>query len=356
MILVMVVIDRHAVRAVAINRRRQVGDYQIARGVDTLRAELQRALSEMPRPRFGRPRVTVTVDASSVRVKRLAGLPPVRNTLTLRRLVEQQLSRFFIGATTSAVHVAVDCRNESAFAALYDESIVRAITEACSNSNMKLLAIRPPSGIAARSGEVVREPRGCGHALGDEVGALGSGKFRAGPLAWRPQSDTGSTRAIVRAGLLAILAASCVAAVGAKGLRADFAARAAESRLLALRRFKPAIDSTESEIAKMQTMNLETTRFRLGRRYVTELLGQLATSLPESTAITSLRVDSTGAMVTLLSNDVDETVRALLEDPYFASAQLQGGVVEEVVGPAHLERAAIHLVTRYSARGRLPRR
>lgn len=328
MITVRVAVDNDAIVATATNRRRNLGEWRVSRTPERLTESIAAMLRRIPRSQLRRSRVMVTLSPPDIQVKRIEGLPPGKGIDVLQRLVEQQPARFFIGSSTS-VRVKVALIGSEVVAAKYDGTVVEEIQAACANAKAVLQTIAPtPNAMTPAGGDPSK-------------------------LAWHPPKSTRSRSALMRVVGLAACFLCAVGAMSAKGLRATFDHRRAEAFIASIGQSAGTLDSADAEFRRAQAVDAELARFRAGRRSLVALLGSLAVSLPESTAIESLRADSSGALLTVVSTDISDVVAALLDDPYFFSVQLEGRVAEEASRGTRLQRSTMRLVMRTSAaRGR----
>ena len=76
----------------------------------------------------------------------------------------------------------------------------------------------------------------------------------------------------------------------------------------------------------------------------------IATVLPDSTAIVAFRIDSAGGTFTALATHVADVVSALADVDDLVAPRLAGAITRESTGGTRLERAAIRF--RFSAPGR----
>ena len=340
-------VESETIRAVAYSRRRSLGVWKAARTPSGLESDLTSLLAKVPRARIRARNLWVWLPPSDVCVKRLTGLPPIDADARLLRLVEQQTSRFFLHAHVAKPVVSAAVIDGQPTAALFDDVAVQAIQSAAATARMRLRAIAPSEYTAP----VERDKRRAFSAR-----RAGRQRSRTASLAWVPEANYRRTKLAIRSALSAAVGISLMLAIVAKGLRAELQLRASRAVIARLRAYEPALDSMETQLRRFEQIDEETRRFETGRRYATQLVGELASALPESTAVVSLKADSTGVTLGVLAGDVGGVVSGLLEAPYFTSAQIQGAVVEERVGDQRLERSTLRVRTRYSAvmRGRRP--
>jgi hypothetical protein len=90
-------------------------------------------------------------------------------------------------------------------------------------------------------------------------------------------------------------------------------------------------------------------RFVESRRSMLRMLASVSRALPESTAIASLRVDTVGGALVLVSAAGPALVAPLARLDVFADVQLAGTITREAIGPAELQRLTVrfrHVIRR----------
>ncbi|MEO7770286.1 MAG: hypothetical protein ABIX19_04605 [Gemmatimonadaceae bacterium] len=152
-------------------------------------------------------------------------------------------------------------------------------------------------------------------------------------------------RARTRMRLLSgILAASIVlAAVAPAGIATHRAARA-RMTLAGMRGRQRALVRAQHDLAKATIAINAVNSFAASQRPVTLMLGELALALPESTAITTLRLDTLGGSLSVISPHAAGTLDALSGLHGVGRALLVGPVTREITGTMELEHAALRFV------------
>ncbi len=105
------------------------------------------------------------------------------------------------------------------------------------------------------------------------------------------------------------------------------------------------LDALQRRLALLQNQAAVVSRFG-SPRSVTMLLGHLTNSLPDSTAIVSLRVDSTSATITTVSPIGTAVLSGLLDEAEFVTVRTVGSAVRETIAGARVQREAFSILGR----------
>ena len=369
------------VRAVAVRRGTVAWHGTEAIGSDFASA-LRALLEKAPRPRLGRARVIAAMGPALSQTKPLTSIPAVRNARLLNQLVRENAGRFFMRNGVPPATTAIHRGNDGAiWCAAMDAHVLEEIAAACVALRLRFVGA-VPGAIAAGRGlvdpsyiwldgdiavdviapggapQTVRRRRAeaddakptAGPALAsigenafefaDAFGAAISGK-RA-PLLWLPADQTAQrTRRWVRPLLAACVVVSAAAALTASGIRARLDAErarrtlgGAQATIKEMARLDHELGATTSAIARIE-------RFAGERRSITRMLSEIAQSIPESTAILSLRADTIGGTLVTLSRRAADIVPQLREVSAIQGSQIFGAAMRETQGTAALERATI---------------
>ncbi len=381
-------VTREAVRVVLVHRGRilyaasaAVGD---ERALDDALAEL---LGGVPLRIWRRTSVVVAIGPAAAQTRRLAELPPTRDVRALTSLVRESTSRFFLKNGVPLVTGGVEVTPAGvAWAAAFDRPAVEAIERACDARKVRLVAVVPSVAVIPRvlAGAVVRWPDGDvvadvtygdgGRLLAvrrlqrsdpgevapqpvansDELERLGADGWRfadafgsalaalSEPLAYRPGDDpmrasTPLSRARLGAALLA-LAVAALAALLAPSVAANRAATRAGRHLGALAEQRQAAAKTERSLAEVAGALADVERFERERRSMTLFLASLTRALPATTAILTLRADSTGGEVVALAPHGAAVIAQLAAVPDIATPGLAGPVTPAGGETQQLER------------------
>jgi hypothetical protein len=258
------------------------------------------------------PSAVVIVGSHASKVKRLRGLPNVTNIRALESVVRENARQFFLWdvpfVTTSLLRISED----EVIGGAIETSVVESITDACVAAGITLRAIRPESDERL----MVRLQRENRASL---------------PVSRR--------RAILAATVCAI---ALIVAAAAPGLIAQRMARRATREMTVLARAaQRAADVARDE--QYAVVTLETVAaFERNRRPATLLLAALTDALPEESAVTMLRSDSSGVDLVVVSPRVAGVLGALDRVAGVVAPEIVGPISREVVGSHEMERASIH--------------
>jgi hypothetical protein len=338
---------------------------------DDLAERILELLRDAPRSRLRPRRVIAVVGPSGAQVRRLDGLPPTRDAMLLAGMVRENVARFFLVHGTPPVTTPVwRDSNGNAWCAAFDASLIESIVDACDRTRARLGGVAPvvallPTVLAdgthvwsdgamwvelavhERSLIGLRRRRaGCGDSSAcppdAPLPAAVRGSARA-PFVWRPRDGEARRRwrrwrIAALAAITAVAAASAAAAPAARVILAGRAARAAVVSLAGTRGAalaqSTALDQTTARLDEVE-------RFASGRRAATLLLRDIATVLPDSTAIVAFRIDSAGGTFTAVATHAADVIAALADVAGVAAPRLTGAITRETTGGTRLERAAI---------------
>jgi hypothetical protein len=338
-------------------------------------------LAAAPKMRGFRPSVVAAVCFTRAQVKRLDGLPSLEVRSQMTQLVRENAGSIFLRtAATTAIPDVHQAGNGVAWAAAFDQSVIDAVVAGAARRAFRVSLVLPTASalariypsmsiyihdgvaqVALRTEQAhlcdVRRTaeRGASAAipaslakLGDEASAY-LGAYAAAlsgrrePLAWKPESAPAAAAVARRARLLTAVLSLIIAgavALAAPGLHAALFVR--QARGSSMRAPDPAMETARAEAdLRRATQLLETVdQFASSRAQLTRLLAELTESLPESTAIVTLRVDSTEGTFVAISPHVTDLLAELGSIQQIASPRIAGSVTREIVAGARLERAA----------------
>lgn len=337
--------------------------------------------------RWRRPRAYVAVGASAAQLKKLAGLPPVKDPAALAQLVRESAGRFFLKNGVPLVVSGVRAADEgSAWAAAVEAPVVAEVLAACAARRVRVAAIVPAPlavaravsdgaialddgtasvvvTVASRMPVAIRRAvtgdaaPGVGDgtagivpalaALGDEApdyaAAYGATQLEARePLAIT--ATGGATAAAHRTGGIFAAAAVLVAvawAVIAPVLAATLALRADTRALAATRAPVEAALARERALEATTTLLTELDAFARDRRSATLLLADLAHALPTASAMVDLQVDSAGGTLVALAPRAADVVKAVDALPTLSGVAIVGPVTRETAGTREVERVTL---------------
>ena len=141
--------------------------------------------------------------------------------------------------------------------------------------------------------------------------------------------------------LSACAALTFIAALVARGASASLQVARDEPHLAALRDSTAQWASVIGDLERITASLAEIDRFGASRRSATELLGDIADVLPDSSAMITFRVDSTGGGMTVLSTAAATVIPRLVRVADIVDPRLSGAVTRETGGGPQLQRIAI---------------
>ena len=383
-------IGAREVRAVVLRNGRVAAatEAELAPG-DTLADAVAEVLAGAPVPRFPRPAVVAALGPSRAQVRRVTGLPPVKDPRVLAEILREGTSRFFLqnGAALVTTGVRVEAPG-TAWGAALDAAAVRAAEEGCRRAGFRLSSVVPavavlPAGLAGdrlvlRDGAVTAEvevdekrrlrsirriPAAAALATTDDgaavdalapVGARAAhfaaayGAALAGmaePLSLVPGMHGAQERGTVPAWRLAVAGTALALSVAffavAPAKRAERAQDRAAARLEALARTRSQSARTAGDLREVTDALGEVSGFAARRRSPTLLLAALTRALPPGTSLVSLQVDSTGGSVVALAPRAAAVMAAMDRVPGVAAPEILGAVTREAAAGRQVERVTI---------------
>jgi hypothetical protein len=355
-------------------------EYSAASAAETF----ERLLAALPK-RLTFRRATVAIGPLWCQVKRIEGLPAGRDLALLTKLLRENSASFFLRGTTRLAVSDVTCFPDgSLWAAAFDQEIVASVIETLKRLGFGDLRIVPsvsaiasilPSGAwcwrdaeqvmeltigehraftrvrrVAMDVEVVQPPlSGPLKKLGDEAwensAAFGAAFSRGQlPFAWRPAPDPKrlALASKIRMGTAAVLSAiAAVGAVGAPGARASRLIRDESGELASLRASQTEVARAQGELRRAAATLDRVERFREQRGKITMLLGAISRTLPESTALVTLRVDTLEGTFVAITPHAADILSQLADVSDIVQPKIVGSLTKETMGPVQLERATV---------------
>jgi Tfp pilus assembly protein PilN len=387
-------VSRAEVRLVGLNHAGQlVWNRSLSRGrSDTSLADLiGKALADRPAMLRGAVRVACVVGPTEAQLRPLHGLPHLRSATEQLAVVTESFDRFFVSeGARMRMSSPVRARDGEIWAAAVNRDVVNEIAEACRAQRVRLVGVAP---VAAALGHLAADDDAAGTDTGVHIqrtddgtclhivyvngmpartwrerDIIGSpplaGSFRLptrvdlnfadafaatylrarDPFVISEHSDDVRRARVTRqrtwlwAGLTV---ASLVAAAWAPGALAVRRADHARARLATLAPRQRELRQVQTSLAGATTTLNSIAAFESSRRSATLLLAELALGLPDSTAVTTLRVDSLGGTLTLLAPRAASALEAVSALPLMARVQMNGAVTREMAGGVELERASL---------------
>lgn len=380
-------ISSNAVRGVLVRAGRVVWSGRTTIGdKERVSAALERLLADSKLARAQRARVCLALGLAHSHVKGIEGLPPVRHTKLISRIVKESPDAFFVRVGGRTVVSDVEIRSDgSTWAAALDSGLIDEALAVLRRRNLRVTRVLPfaaavshvvPVGTWCLADDALevelttiergiiqdcrrRMPAVAGGETRPSVDALdalgtGASEFMAAygaavappraAFTWRPAPDPARVR---RFDMLRVAAASLVliaslgGALVARGAHATLAAAAASAQLSSLHDSQIDAARTDAELRRT-TAELDRIRqFDATRGRMTLLLGALSEALPDSTAVISLRVDTLDASLIVLAPNAAEILPELLDLPGVIAPRIIGSVTREALGGVRVERASI---------------
>jgi hypothetical protein len=355
---------------------------------DDLSEAIVQLLRHATLPRWPRPVVVAAIGPAASQTKRLVGLPATADVTTIRAIIREGASRFFLRNGIPLITAGVRMEESGAtWATAFDLPVVRDIEAACRTLKLRVRLIVPsivalpravePGRLGWTDGDVYSEltvaderlastrrlstagrhspdfvaiPRAIAalHSLGAEAwrfaDAYGATQVpNDEPLALQSSSgelDAGSSRRAVRLAAVCLcvaMMAVIVTPVVARAVRSHRTAR----QLLAIGRRAREAEAAERDLARMSEALAEVTNFEASRRSPTLILSQLTRALPENAALVTVRLDTAGGTIVILAPRAAAALAALDSVKAVIAPQIIGPVTKELAGTRELERATV---------------
>jgi hypothetical protein len=380
-----IAITRSCVRAVLVRGKHIVWHASVPVEGGEIVEALDALLATMP-PRRGvaamrPPRAVLAIGIGYAQVKRIDGLPATRNQRMLTEAVRQNSTAFFLAGAAPLVISDVDHRVDgSNWAAAYHADTVDGMIVVLRRRGMpqqqvvpsivaraallgagsrvhvddgRCLAIEASErGVVTGVRRVSDEPI-TDVALPPPLAGLGADYLDAYAatmmvsmmkLSWRPPPDPRRARRadvfrFIRAALL--FAAASVAALIGPGVRAGRDAARATVAIDRGRRLVGEAARVEGELARVSAQLDRVEKFQESRGKITMLVGAIARSIPDSTALVTLRVDSVEGSFVALTPHAADVLPELAAIDGIVNPRIAGSVTREMQGAARLERATV---------------
>lgn len=287
--------------------------------------ELARGLSSaLPsrESRSRRARANVRLAYPFAQIKRLDGLSRLGPRLAARAAVENA-DAFFL--STSKLIVTKACTDEtgSVWAAALDSRVVDAVLTALRARGWKIAFVCP----------------------GDDLLPSNLGR-QASKLRWRPAPPVGHTKRMHRLHLAVAtiaVAVSALAALIGPAVRSRRVVRQLAAELRESSSLRAQATRARGDIARATATLASLNSFLSRRRGTSSVFVDLTASLPESTAITTLHVDSAEANVVVVATHAIDVLPALSDALPKGNVRLTSAVSHETMNGLYLERAAFRV-------------
>lgn len=353
-------------------------------GIGAVEGTVAALLSARPRRRLRSARVVAALSPALSHTKKLAGLPPTADKDVVTRLVRANATRFFLRAET-ATSAPVVYRNGTWWGAVFHGDVLAGIERACargargsrltfvgciptvaalasfcrdgaasSSDGRSSLSIQVSKGMwldvrrgAVEEGGPATLPPSLAR-LGDDAprfaDAFAAAAIEAhAPLLLRVGEQHAFARPLVlrRAALVFCCTAALVGSLVSRGLKASLQYSRDRAQLAAAAPRGAEWAQASQQLAQSTDALAELARFLRMRDPVVPLVAGMSKALPDSTAVVSLRIDSAGGTMTVISTAAAEVIPALESLRGIASATMSGSVSRESVAGARVQRVAI---------------
>jgi hypothetical protein len=349
-------------------------------------------LAERPPAGRARPRLIVALGYSHAQVKRLDGLPAMRSRVQMTQLLREHAKAAFLSdGASAAIPEVFRAADGKWWGAALDRAVIAATLAGARRAGFGVESIVPTVCALARVSpdssaliddgratiavavvggelrEVCRASRGgedsivppALRSLGNDAAAY-AGAYAAAvsqrrvPLTWTVAPTEAAAATVRRARLVAMavaLAMAVAAAIVAPGVRATLIVRKSARPAVAGRDARKEMVRAESDLLRTTQQLTTVARFDASRGAMLWILGQLGQSLPESTAIVSLRVDSVEGSFVAIAPHVTDVLAELGSIDSIQNTRIVGGVTREVVAGTPVERATFRFLRARRPRG-----
>jgi hypothetical protein len=358
---------------------------------------LDRLLSDVPQHRIARPSVRLALGFAHSHIKRIEGLPPARQLKILDRIVKENADAFFLRLGARTLVSDVDRRPDgTTWAAGFDGTLLDDVLGVLRRHRLSPQVVLPFAAAAAQATPpgvwrvsdgrleaelttieggtvgacrralpgsrpiesttpVIAALDACGSDGLDLIGAYGAATSPVQTaFAWRPAPNPARVRVLRLAGATAaamLFSGSLGAALLARGVHAARISSTAAIELATFRDSQTNAARIDAELRKVTAELDRVHQFDASRGRISMLLGALSEALPDSTAMVSLRIDSLEGNFVALTPHAADVLPQLFEVPDVVAPRIIGSVTREVLGVAHVERAAIRFRRTLPARG-----
>jgi hypothetical protein len=310
-----IAISTSEVAVVVSGGRRTVPPLVIPRNDDPLDHSLFAVLSHIDAATSRRARAGVVLSRPLAQRRLVEGLPKGVSPSAANRLVTENANRFFLAMQGSVVVGPLVPDQRGLVGVAFDGSAVDAIqTTLSARCRLRFIAAAPD--------DASYDPiTAAAHAATSEI-----------PAGSLTPHRTATMQRVRRAAVVVAVtsfAASAAFAVAAPSLRTLQLQRALSRELAPLRPIEIELSQLQRDIAADGAMLTP--------------LARITAALPESTAVVSLRVDSSGSTLGVVGPRVTEALATLAALDTTADASFAGPVAHEQTGGVQLERATIRL-------------
>lgn len=285
--------------------------------------------------RWRRPAVTIALGVPAVRRKVLRGLPPVADHLLLEHMVRQGAARFFLGSPTDVVIAAV-AHGADVIAETFDRATVETCVLAARAARVRLTIVSVGSAESLVSAMPEVDP-----SLAVAFAAAGALKPNIPAVHDSGASDASIPRwRAIAAGTAAVLGALSLAASPVLAARLT-ASRASEELQELAAAYRSAV-AAQRDIARLSGLIAGIEAGAAGETQAATL-ARLTTALPLDAALAAITVDTTGATLVVVADEMVRVLASFDTIQAVASARIVGSVTRERVADLDLERATLRL-------------
>lgn len=353
--------------------------------------------SRAPLPRWRRPAVVAAIGPAASQVKRVAGLPLLTDPGALEQIVQEGAERFFLSRVPLLTTGVRMIGPGVVWVGAFERALVQQVEEGCRRARVRLKAVLPTAAVLPfafqgerivwRDGEALCEitlearqlarvqrsqvqPSTSGDepmspvpalaAMGERGARFGDAYGAAvtpfgGALVLSPgRNERGSGRSprwrlAAAWGVLASATTFALATPGALAYRLE---GEAERRLAAISAERAEAINVDRELRRLSAALAEAAAFDSARYSTTLLLAELSRALPEQSALTAVRIDSSAGTIVLLAPSVASVLSALEKSPGVTLPAIVGPVTREKLAGRELERATVRFRISVRERGR----
>ena len=326
------------------------------------------------RRRLFSPSIHLAVGPAHCQLRRLASIPTLRDAVAMNAMVQQNVASLFLKNGVPlrvGRHGAADERG--AWVTAFDEPVIQSAVIAAEELGIHDVTAIPLSAaitpedegdstvrwadgamvletrfVGARIDEVTRTfkpgPANEQHPGDTLVDAVGAVEHRRNALRWStPNRRHLWLRRARLSAAVAMLMVALVALLIGPTVRDISTAHRNEAAIAAVRADVRTATQVEDVLRRRITRLEMLNDFSRRRVRAMEVLAALTSTLPDSTAVAALRLDSLSASATLVGRDVMGAVGELQADDEFTSVEIVGPMTRETTGPMELERVMLKL-------------
>lgn len=326
-----VIVSADALRAVLCNTGQEIWRHEIPMpSMSELPIALQALLSCVPVGRRLDMFVGFAQPWARLRILPLRADEAQREEVA--RLLDSHVEEFFLGDANCMRATFARVSDDSWKAAAFDRDIVRTVSALSDGTRLRLIGVFPVG--------APMEPETPDITWRTALQVATDGQHE---LMWLSEPTVRGRRAsgVLRA-LLAIAAVlSGVVAYGAPALVLEVQTRSVERSVRTLdarmRRLEAAVGDEAVPTAVMERAE----RTARESASIVDLLVRVFDSLPDSAALTSIRLDSAGAVLTVVAPPTQSALRSVIGVRGAESARLVGPVATDVIDGVEVHRATV---------------